>query len=189
MYERENAVEMDGEAHDDQCFDCYRDHESNTIVSKLLANNTDLKLVKQLVAENATDISLKYNHPELKGCGTHNQAGPAAIHQTFVDVSRYWTIEKFDIRASFGGSNTADASDKAEHVAILGHFVYRSKYGHRQADRFAFCRLGEVDVAEGKMMYMQFMEDTLSSANSFRKTGRFVYQSHRESREDSVVDV
>ncbi|TKA39617.1 hypothetical protein B0A54_10173 [Friedmanniomyces endolithicus] len=147
----------------DTTVDCYRDHESNTIVSKLLANNTDLKLVKQLVAENATDISLNYNHPELKG--------------------------KFDIRASFGGSNTADASDKAEHVAILGHFVYRSKYGHRQADRFAFCRLGEVDVAEGKMMYMQFMEDTLSSANSFRKTGRFVYQSHRESREDSVVDV
>ncbi|KAK0937333.1 hypothetical protein LTR29_011067 [Friedmanniomyces endolithicus] len=141
------------------------------VVSKLLANSTNLELVKELIAEDATYISLNYNNPELKGiepwCGTHNQAGPAGIHQSFVDVSRYWTVEKFDIQASFGGSNTADVSDRTEHVAIFGCFVYRSKsIGKLTGPPFAVW--AKVDMAEGKVTYMQFMEDTLSSANSFR---------------------
>ncbi|KAK1061839.1 hypothetical protein LTR12_006359 [Friedmanniomyces endolithicus] len=150
---------------------------ATNIVSKVLTNSTNLELVKELVAEDATCISLNYNNPELKGiepwCGTHNQAGPAAIHQTFVDVSRYWTIEKFDIHASFGGSNTADVSDRTEHVATFGRFVYRSKSIGKLTDS-PFAVWAKVDMAEGKVTYMQFMEDTLSSANSFRKTGRVV---------------
>ncbi|KAK1085840.1 hypothetical protein LTR48_004163 [Friedmanniomyces endolithicus] len=129
------------------------------VVSKLLANSTNLELVKELIAEDATYISLNYNNPELKGiepwCGTHNQAGPAGIHQSFVDVSRYWTVEKFDIQASFGGSNTADVSDRTEH-----------SIGKLTGPPFAVW--AKVDMAEGKVTYMQFMEDTLSSANSFR---------------------
>ncbi|KAK0266552.1 hypothetical protein B0A54_13974 [Friedmanniomyces endolithicus] len=136
---------------------------ATNIVSKLLANSTNLELVKELVAEDATYISLNYNKPELRGiepwCGTHNEAGPAAIHQTFVD--------KFDIHASFGGSNIADASDTTAHVAIFGHFVYRSKSIGKLTDP-AFAVWAKVDVAMGKVVYMQFMEDTLSSANSFR---------------------
>ncbi|KAK0949104.1 hypothetical protein LTR91_026725, partial [Friedmanniomyces endolithicus] len=117
---------------------------ATNIISKLLANSTNLELVKELVAEDATHISLNYNDPELRG-----------------------TIEKFDMHASFGGSNTADASDKAKHVAIFGRFVDRSNsIGKLTDSRFAVW--AKVDVAMGKVTSMQFMEDTLSSANGFR---------------------
>ncbi|KAK0273078.1 hypothetical protein LTR35_012490 [Friedmanniomyces endolithicus] len=117
---------------------------ATNIVSKLLANSTNLELVKELVAEDATYISLNYNKPELRG-----------------------TIEKFDVHASFGGSNTADFSDRTEHVAIFGCFVYRSKSIGKLTDP-PFAVWAKVDTAEGKVTYMQFIEGTLSSANGFR---------------------
>lgn len=40
-----------------------------------------------------------------------------------------------------------------------------------------------------KGMYVQFVEDTLSTVNSFRKAGRVVYRSHPESGKGYVVDV
>lgn len=71
------------------------------IVGKLLANTTNLEVVKQLVAEDATYVSLNYNNPILTKiepwCGTHEKVGPQAIYQTFIDVGRYWSIEKFEV--------------------------------------------------------------------------------------------
>ncbi|TKA63012.1 hypothetical protein B0A55_10429 [Friedmanniomyces simplex] len=139
--------------------------KATDLVSKLLANSTNLDIVKELVAEDATYVSLNYNNPELTGiepwCGTHNQAGPAAIHQTFVD---------------------------SEHVAIFGRFVYCSKSIGKLTDS-PFAVWGKVDMARGKVTYMQSIEDTPSTANSFRKSGRVVYQSHPESGEECAVDV
>ncbi|KAK1815236.1 hypothetical protein LTR12_010402 [Friedmanniomyces endolithicus] len=135
---------------------------ATNIISKLLANSTNLELVKELVAEDATHISLNYNDPELRG-----------------------TIEKFDIHASFGGSNIADASDTTAHVAIFGHFVYRSKSIGKLTDP-PFAVWAKVDVAMGKVVYMQFMEDTLSSANSFRsRVGLSIRVTRRVGRSSS----
>ena len=72
------------------------------IVSKLLANTTNLSIVKELVAHDATYVSLNRSNPELTSiepwCGLHEKTGPEAIYQTFVDVGTYWTVEKFDVR-------------------------------------------------------------------------------------------
>lgn len=105
-----------------------------------------------------------------------------------MDVSRYWSIEKFDIYTTFGGPNVSDASDKTEQVAIFGRFVYRSKSIGRATDS-PFAVWAKVDLEKGKVTFMQFMEDTLSTANSFRKSGKVVYQSHPESGEEFSVDV
>lgn len=70
------------------------------IVSKLLTNITNLTVVKQLVAHNATCVSLNRSNPELTSiepwCGLHEKAAPEAIYQTFVDVGTFWRVENFD---------------------------------------------------------------------------------------------
>lgn len=72
----------------------------NTVL-KLLSHATDLSIVKELVASDATYVSLNYDNLDLTKiepwCGTHTDAGPAAIHQTFVDVNRYWNVEEFEV--------------------------------------------------------------------------------------------
>ena len=40
-----------------------------------------------------------------------------------------------------------------------------------------------MDEAKQKVTYMQFMEDTLNTAKSFRKSGRMVYASNPEGGE------
>lgn len=45
----------------------------------------------------------------------------------------------------------------------------------------------KVDVRREKVKYMQFMEDTLDSAKSFRRDGRMVYVSDPDDGHEFVV--
>ena len=40
--------------------------KSTELVAKLLANTTNLEIVQELVAEDATYVSLNYNNPDLQ---------------------------------------------------------------------------------------------------------------------------
>jgi hypothetical protein len=51
-------------------------------------------------------------------CGTHENAGPESIVQTFVDVDRYWEKLSFEVEALFG---------EGEFAAMFGRFSYRSR--------------------------------------------------------------
>ena len=187
------------------------------LVAKLLANTTNLDVVKELVAEDATYVSLSYNDPDLTAvrphqpqkfcnkaltintiqiepwCGTHEKAGPAAIYQTFIDVSTFWEVLAFDIYAIFGGTDSIETGvhglegKEGVNVAVFGRFKYRSRTIGRITDS-PFCVWAKVDESKQKVTYMQFMEDTLDTAKSFRKRGTMVYASNPKGGEVVIGD-
>jgi hypothetical protein len=136
-------------------------------VMKLLENATNPSVVNQLVSPTATYVSLNYTNENLTRvmpwCGTHNSAGPEAIISTFDRVGKYWTTMDFKVHAVFG---------EKEHVAVFGQFTYRSKVMDKAATSpfSVWCRFD----SEGKICYMQFMEDTLATSETFKKAGRVI---------------
>ena len=137
--------------------------DPKAIVAKLLANTSQPDVVTELVAKDATYVSLSYRNPPLTKimpwAGTHSKEGPQAIIQTFSDVAKSWTNEAFEIQALFG---------EGENVAAFGSFTYRSKVLDKVfTSPFAIWCV----VKEERIEYMQFMEDTLGTASTFRKDG------------------
>jgi len=138
------------------------------IVSSLLNNPTDIEHVRSLTSTDFTYVSLNYSNPDLKKimpwCGTSH--GAESLVQTFVDVGRYWEVLGFEIKAQFGSG---------EHVAVFGSFTYRSTVlGKLVTSPFSI----HAKVAGGRCNYMQFMEDTLATSESFKSGGCWTFQSN-----------
>jgi ketosteroid isomerase-like protein len=137
------------------------------IVQSLLSDIRNPKTVRDLCAPDVTYVSLNYSNPDLHKimpwCGTGN--GVDAISKTFHDVSEYWNVDSFSPEALFGENET---------VAVFGKFTYTStKLRKTVTSPFAiFCR-----VQNGKVTYMQFMEDTFATAASFRSGGSWKFES------------
>ncbi len=143
------------------------------IVKAILDNPTDLDSVKALVAPDATYVSLNYDNPELQRlmpwAGT--QIGPEAIVSTYERVGRYWKNEGFEI---------GDIFESGENVAVFGRFTYRSTtVGRSVTSPFAIL----AKVRDGKVAYMQFMEDTFATASTFRVGGTASYRADPEGGE------
>jgi len=146
------------------------------IVRAILEDPTNPDTVHALVAPDATYVSLNYDNPELKKimpwAGT--QTGPDAIVSTYSRVLRYWTSEAFDIRDMFASG---------EDVAVFGSFTYRSTtLGKAVTSPFSIL----AKVCDGRVTYMQFMEDTFGTAATFRMGGTAVFHSDPESGEVSL---
>ena len=146
------------------------------ILTAILDKPRDLDHVKRLVAPDATYVSLNYSDPDLKRvmpwAGTGH--GPEGIVQTFVDVDRYWETLEFKSEALFGDDSNA---------AMFGRFTYRSRVlGKEVTSPFAVY----VRVAEGMCVYMQFMEDTFATTESFRSGGSWQIRSNPNGEEISV---
>ena len=140
------------------------------IVQELLAGATKPEVVNALVAPGATYVSLTYDNPDLHKimpwAGTHQQAGPASILKTFQDVNTFWTVEAFEPRHVLGDG---------ENVAIFGSFTLRStKLGRGFTSPFAL----PATVQNGRVTYMQYMEDTIGTGSTFRSSGTAKYQSN-----------
>jgi uncharacterized protein len=137
------------------------------IVQKLLQSVRDPSVVKELCAPDVTYVSLNYRNPDLRKimpwCGTNQ--GPEAILKTFHDVAEFWVVDSFTPEEIFGEEGK---------VAAFGRFTYTStKMRKTVTSPFAIlCR-----VADGKITYMQFMEDTFCTASSFRSGGSWRFQS------------
>jgi uncharacterized protein len=75
--------------------------ENVRAVERLLSNPIDIDNVKELVAPDATYVSLSLNNPSLKQimpwCETHNKAGPAVIVETFINAGLHWETKTFNI--------------------------------------------------------------------------------------------
>jgi ketosteroid isomerase-like protein len=146
------------------------------VMKAILDNPYDIENVRAHTTPDVTYISLNYDNPELKRvmpwCGTAK--GPEAIVKTFVDVGRFWSVEAFEPRATFGDG---------ENAAMFGSFTYRSAVlGKRVTSPFAvFAR-----VTDGKCTYLQFMEDTLATTESFRSGGAWTIHSDPEGSEISI---
>lgn len=139
-------------------------------VSRLLANATDRHVVNELVAPDATYVSLCYSNEPLKKimpyAGVHQNEGPVAVSYTFETVARIWANEDFQLQAIFG---------EGENVAVFGKFTYRSRTLGK-AYTSPFCVWCKVDVeGDGKINYMQFMEDTFGTGATFETGGEKRY--------------
>lgn len=143
------------------------------VMQAILADPKNRDNVARYTTPDVTYVSLNYENPELKRvmpwCGT--QQGPDAIVKTFVDVGRFWSVEDFEPRAAFGD---------AENAAMFGSFTYRSTVlGKQVTSPFAVY----AKVVDGKCTYLQFMEDTLATTESFRKGGEWAIHSDPEGSE------
>jgi uncharacterized protein len=137
------------------------------VVQEFLANTAPDKVdaaARRLVADDATYVSLNFDNPELKKIEpwTGTGKGPQAFSNTFTRVAKYWKIEDFKVQDMFGSG---------EDVAVFGAFTYRSvALGNRFHSPFSI----HAKVKDGKITYLQFMEDTYASASSFRQSGNWV---------------
>ena len=140
---------------------------SAEVVLAILNNPTDLEAVRELVAPDATYVSLSYDNPDLRRlmpwAGT-SQGGAEAIVGTYARVGRYWTSEDFEIE---------DVLEGEDKVALFGRFTYRSTtLGKAVTSPFAIL----ARVTDGRVTYMQFMEDTFGTAATFRAGGQAVFR-------------
>jgi ketosteroid isomerase-like protein len=142
-------------------------HVAKEIVRTLLQSVRDPKVVKELCAPDVTYVSLNYSnhdlHKIMPWCGTGQ--GADAIIKTFHDVAEFWSVDSFTPETTIG---------EGENVAVFGRFTYTSKKLRKTVTSpFAiFCK-----VIDGKVTYMQFMEDTFCTASSFRSGGEWTFQS------------
>jgi hypothetical protein len=137
------------------------------IINRILDNPKDIENVRSLTTDDVTYVSLNYSNPNLKKimpwCGTSK--GPESIVKTFVDVGRFWRVDLFEKEAQF---------TDGENVAIFGRFTYTSTVLSKTVTSpFAVF----AKVQQHRCTYLQFMEDTFATADSFRKEGHWRFHS------------
>lgn len=94
--------------------------------------------------------------------------------QTFIDVGRFWRTDDFTIEDSF---------ENADGAALFGRFTYTSTVlGKTVTSPFAVLARGR----DGKLSYVQFLEDTFATARSFLESGSYRIKSDPDG---SSVDV
>jgi uncharacterized protein len=117
--------------------------------------------VARLVATDATYVSLNYDDAELNRimpwAGT--KQGASAFVENFKGVRRHWENDSFEI------TDTVEQDGK---VAIFGRFTLRSVTLNQSANSpfVVFAK-----VADERITYFQYMEDTLATARTFREGG------------------
>ena len=138
------------------------------LIRRLLADPTNPDVVRALIAPDATYVSLNDHSPELKRimpwAGTSK--GPQAVLDTYAQVSRYWKNEGFEVE---------DVLETGATAAVFGHFTYRSTtLGKAVTSPFAIL----ARVANERIVFMQFMEDTFATAATFRSGGTWTFHSN-----------
>ena len=136
------------------------------VVGRWLQNLLDPDVVNELVASDATYVSLNTDNPELKKImpWTGTSSGPQAFLDNLGAMFTRWENQAFNVTALF-------ASD--EDVAVFGDFRYKShSLGQVVSSPFSI----HVKVTDGKVTYLQFQEDTYATGASFRKSGSWTVQ-------------
>jgi uncharacterized protein len=136
------------------------------VVNEWLQNLLDPEVIDSVVAPDATYVSLNTENPELHKimpwAGTSH--GPQAFLDNLGEMFTRWENQAFNVTAMF-------ASD--ENVAVFGNFSYKSNsLGKVVSSPFSIL----VKVIDGKVAYLQFLEDSYATAASFRKTGSWTVQ-------------
>ena len=149
------------------------------VVQAVLANPTSIENIRELAAEDVIYVSLNYENAELKKvlpwAGTSH--GPQAIVDVFTGVGKYWENLEFEIEEIFGSG---------ENVAVFGTLTYKSNTLHKVTNSpFSIW----AKVVDGKIIYMQFLEDTFGSTSSFRSGGAWRFQSNPNGGEVTVGEM
>ena len=136
------------------------------IVGQWLQNLLDPEVVRRVVAPDATYVSLNTDDAELANimpwAGTSH--GPHAFLDNLGKIFDRWENQASNVTTMF-------ASD--ENVAVFGDFRYKSKsLGKVVTSPFSI----HVRVVDGKVTYLQFLEDSYATAASFRVDGSWTVQ-------------
>ncbi|MFI1092313.1 nuclear transport factor 2 family protein [Streptomyces sp. NPDC020917] len=136
------------------------------VVSTWLQNLLDPEAVHRLVAPDATYVSLNAEDAELKKIlpWTGTSQGPQAFLDNLGGMFTRWENQAFNVTTMFGSG---------ENVAVFGDFRYKS-HSLDKVVTSPFAML--VKVVDGKVTYLQFLEDTYATAASFRKEGTWTVQ-------------
>ena len=148
------------------------------IVQELLSDPTNPDVVNRLTTPDVKYVSLNYQNEDLRKlmpwCGTYT--GPQSIIDTFIRVHLYWEKHDIHVDAAFG---------EGENVALFGRMEYRSTVlGKSVVSPMAIY----AKVQNGKITYMQYMEDTFGTGESFRSSGTFYFRSNPHGKEVAVGD-
>ncbi|KIM95481.1 hypothetical protein OIDMADRAFT_183947 [Oidiodendron maius Zn] len=142
------------------------------VVLQLLANTTSYSNILSTVATNATYVSVSFGNQDLAEiipwAGTHLNGGPAAVFFGLNGTSTYWNIDAFNIEESFAS---------AENVAVFGNFTYTT-VAESKTIQSPFSIWAKVN--DGLISYIRFMEDTYTTAGSFRVGGSWLVKSDPE---------
>jgi uncharacterized protein len=136
------------------------------VVEQWLQNLLDPDIVKNLVAPGATYVSLNTEDTELNKilpwAGTSH--GPQAFLDNLDNMFTRWENQAFNVTTMF-------ACD--QNVAVFGDFRYKSNsLGKVVSSPFSIL----VKVVDGKVTYLQFLEDSYATAASFRTGGSWTVQ-------------
>jgi ketosteroid isomerase-like protein len=136
------------------------------VVNRWLQNLLDPAVVNSVVAPDATYVSLNTDDPELQKImpWTGTSRGPKAFLNNLGTMFTRWENQAFNVTAMFGSG---------ENVAVFGDFRYRSySLGKVVSSPFSIF----LKVVDGKVTYLQFLEDSYATASSFRKSGSWTVQ-------------
>jgi uncharacterized protein len=136
------------------------------VVGQWLENLLDPDVVNSLVASDATYVSLNTEDAELKKImpWTGTAHGPQAFLDNLGSMFTRWENQAFNVTELF-------ASD--ENVAVFGDFRYKShSVGKVVTSPFSIL----LKVVDGKVTYLQFLEDSYATAGSFRRSGSWTVQ-------------
>jgi uncharacterized protein len=136
------------------------------VVGQWLQNLLDPDVVNRLVAPDATYVSLNNEDAELSKimpwAGT--STGPQAVLHRLSTMFTRWENQAFTVTTMF-------AAD--ENVAVFGDFRYKShSLGKVVSSPFSIL----LKVVDGKVTYVQYLEDSYATAGSFRTGGSWVVQ-------------
>ena len=136
------------------------------VVGKWMHNLLDPDVINSVVAPDATYVSLNTENPELTRimpwAGTSR--GPQAFLGNLSEMFARWENQAFTVTTMFAS---------AENVAVFGDYRYKSNsLGKVVTSPFSIL----VKVVDGKVTYLQFLEDSYATAASFRKDGSWTVQ-------------
>jgi uncharacterized protein len=136
------------------------------VVGQWLRNPSDPDVVRSLVAPDATIVTINTHNPELSKIlpWTGTSHGPQALLSNLGEMFTRWENQAIAVARMF-----ADGED----VAVFGHFAFRS-YSLSKEVTSPFSILAT--VRDGKMIYLQYQEDSFATAASFRKDGFWIVQ-------------
>jgi uncharacterized protein len=136
------------------------------VVGRWLQNLLDPAVINSVVAPDATYVSLNTENPELTKimpwAGTSH--GPQAFFRNLSEMYTRWENQAFNVTTMFASG---------ENVAVFGDYRYRSKSLDKVVTSpYAIL----VKVVDGKVTFLQFLEDSYATAASFRKDGSWTVQ-------------
>ena len=136
------------------------------VVSHWLQNLLDPDVINSVVAPDAIYVSLNTENAELskimQWAGTSR--GPQAFLTNLGTMFARWENQSFNVTTIFASG---------EDVAVFGDFRYKSNsLGKVVSSPFAILS----KVIDGKVTYLQYLEDSYATAASFRKDGSWTIQ-------------